>query len=79
MPITEDDKLSALYEKGVSCPHCHASYTADRKQRFKERERQVELARERGEDHIGAAVHETVEKRRAEKQKRREEASAQKR
>jgi UPF0176 protein len=75
MPITEEDKLSEMYEKGVSCPHCHEKYSKDRKARFAERERQVELARARGEEHIGGSVLKTVKKRRQEKQKRREEAA----
>lgn len=52
-PVTEEDKRSELYEKGVSCPHCHARQSADRKARFAERQRQVELARQRGEQHLG--------------------------
>jgi UPF0176 protein len=76
MPITEEDKLSETYEKGVSCPHCHEKYSKDRKARFAERERQVELARARGEEHIGSSVLKTVEKRRKDKQKRREAAAS---
>jgi UPF0176 protein len=76
MPITEEDKLSEMYEKGVSCPHCHEKYSKDRKARFAERERQVELARARGEEHIGSSVLKTVEKRRKDKQKRREAAAS---
>ena len=53
-PITEDDKLSEQYVKGVSCPYCHDSLTADRAARFSERQRQVELANARGEIHVGA-------------------------
>lgn len=78
MPITEEDKRSDLYQKGISCPHCHDTYSKERKERFRERERQVELARKRGEDHIGGTVLQTSEKRRQEKRKRREESSANK-
>lgn len=53
-PITEDDKLSPEYEKGVCCPHCFADLTQDQKDRFRERQKQVELARARGEQHVGA-------------------------
>ncbi|MEI6891280.1 MAG: rhodanese-related sulfurtransferase [Pontiella sp.] len=75
MPITEEEKLSEDYEKGVSCPKCYNQYSSERKERFKERERQIEFAKERGEDHIGGAVRQTSEKRRAEKQRMRAEAS----
>ncbi|MDF7806777.1 rhodanese-related sulfurtransferase [Pontiellaceae bacterium B12219] len=75
MPITEEDKQSERYEKGVSCPHCYEKYSEERKARFAERERQVELARARGEEHIGGSVLKTVKKRRQEKKKQREAAA----
>ncbi len=52
-PITEEDKLSSLYIQGVSCHRCHADMTEEQKQRFAERQKQIELAKQRGEDHIG--------------------------
>ena len=52
-PITEADKASQHYEKGVSCPRCYGQLTADRQARFTERQKQVELAVARGERHIG--------------------------
>jgi len=52
-PITEADKTSPLYAKGVSCPRCHADMTAEQKARFQERQKQIELAKQRGETHIG--------------------------
>jgi len=52
-PITEDDKQSPLYLKGISCHRCHDKMTADQKARFAERQKQIELAREKGEVHIG--------------------------
>ena len=67
MPITEDDKLSEHYVKGVSCHHCIDKSSAERKARFKEREYQIQIARQRGEAHIGGGVHQTVEKRREQK------------
>ncbi|MBN7796315.1 rhodanese-related sulfurtransferase [Parahaliea mediterranea] len=54
-PITEDDKRSRLYEKGVCCPRCYDSLSDDQKARFAERQKQVELAALRGEAHVGAA------------------------
>lgn len=52
-PITEEDKASEYYQKGVSCPRCHSDLTAERQARFEERQKQVELAASRGERHIG--------------------------
>ena len=53
-PITEADKRSERYEKGVSCPRCFDALTPDQQSRFAERQRQVELASARGEQHVGA-------------------------
>ncbi len=52
-PITEEDKQSADYEKGISCPACIGEYSEKDKARFAERQKQIRLARERGEAHIG--------------------------
>lgn len=52
MPITEAEKESEHYVKGVSCPHCHDRTSAEQKARFAEREKQIQLAKERGEAHI---------------------------
>jgi UPF0176 protein len=53
MPITEQDKQSNAYQPGVSCPHCISDLTETQKERFIERERQVQLAIKKGEVHIG--------------------------
>jgi UPF0176 protein len=53
LPITDEDKCSDLYQPGVSCPACHDSHSEEEKERFREREKQVRLARERGESHLG--------------------------
>ncbi|MEZ5879172.1 MAG: rhodanese-related sulfurtransferase [Nitratireductor sp.] len=53
-PISEEDKRSEYYVHGVSCPHCFGKMSAEQKQRFAERQRQVELAKKRGEGHIAA-------------------------
>lgn len=52
-PITAEDEKSELYEKGVSCPRCHDKVSEEQKQRFAERQKQVNLATSRGESHIG--------------------------
>ena len=53
-PITEQDKLSDKYQKGVCCPSCYDTLSDEQKARFRERQKQVELARQRGEAHVGA-------------------------
>lgn len=53
-PITEKQKQSAFYERGVSCPLCYDKLTTDQKQRFAERQKQIDLANTRNQQHIGA-------------------------
>jgi UPF0176 protein len=53
-PITGQDKLSEKYMPGISCPVCYESHSDEDRARYREREKQVRLARERGEQHIGA-------------------------
>ena len=53
MPITEQDKQSNAYQAGVSCPHCITELTDAQKSRFIEREKQVQLAKQKGKEHIG--------------------------
>ena len=53
-PITEEDKRSPMYQPGVSCPRCYESRSDKQISRFKERQKQMELARDRDESHIGA-------------------------
>lgn len=72
LPITEEDKQSPLYQKGVSCPHCHDQTTAEQKRRFAEREKQIQLARQRGEAHLGQETAEAAKLNRLRKRQRRE-------
>lgn len=55
-PLSSEDLASPLYREGVSCPKCLNELEADRAARLEERRRQVALARERGEIHIGAKL-----------------------
>jgi UPF0176 protein len=78
LPITEADKADPRYQKGVSCPHCHGKLTEDQKHRFSEREKQIQLARQRGETHIGSdAARSLIEKREAKQLRRRRQAENQ--
>lgn len=53
-PITAEDKASNHYQQGVCCPHCYDSLTDEQKARFAERQKQMELAAQRGGQHVGA-------------------------
>jgi UPF0176 protein len=72
MPITEADKSSIHYEKGVSCPHCFDKITPEQKYRFSEREKQIQLAKWRGESHIGSEAAKILVAKRAAKLERRQ-------
>ncbi len=52
-PITDKDKESSLYVKGVSCPRCHNRMSEEQRNRFAERQKQIALAKKRGEAHLG--------------------------
>ena len=54
MPLTDDDRQSPLFELHVSCPRCHDRLTERKREGLLERARQIELAAERGERHIGS-------------------------
>ena len=71
LPITEEDKQSELYEAGVSCPHCHGTHTEAQLQRFREREKQVQLAKARREEHLGNEARVATFTKRREKAERR--------
>jgi UPF0176 protein len=55
-PVNEADKASEHYIQGVSCPHCFDKVDEQQRERFKEREKQMELSRARGIQHIGSDV-----------------------
>src|SRR3546814_5171640 len=55
------DRLSPLYVEGVTCPACHEERDEESKARFAERQRQVERAALRGEQHIGREQAQTAE------------------
>ncbi|WP_019612800.1 rhodanese-related sulfurtransferase [Psychromonas ossibalaenae] len=67
LPITEDDKKSAEYMKGISCHQCFDRITDEQKQRFAQREKQIGLAKARGETHIGSAALTQLENNRIKK------------
>ena len=52
-PILPADKARPEYEAGVSCHHCVHQTSDEDKARFRERQKQITLARARGEVHLG--------------------------
>ncbi len=53
-PILPADKDAPDYEAGVACPACVTETTEADKSRFRERQKQMSLARARGQRHLGA-------------------------
>ncbi len=53
-PITEEEKQSEHYLEGVHCPRCYADQTPEQRERFSERQKQIQLAKARNQSHIGA-------------------------
>jgi UPF0176 protein len=56
LPVGLADRKLASYVEGVSCHHCIGSYTDADRQRFRERQRQIGLARQRGRTHLGGVT-----------------------
>lgn len=52
-PLSKVELESPDYREGVSCPKCINESDEDRKARLEERRKQVRLAAERGDTHIG--------------------------
>ena len=55
-PISQADKESEYYVKGVSCPHCYHTLTAEQKARFQERQKQMNLAQQNDRKHLGQSI-----------------------
>ena len=52
-PLSPAEMLSVQYVAGVSCPHCFDKISAEKRASLIERQKQVELAKQRGKTHIG--------------------------
>ncbi len=73
-PLTEAERQHADYHEGVSCPYCagdSAKHAA-----AAERQRQMQLARQRGGAHLGDAAADDAAERKARKAERAERSRA---
>ncbi|MFN4184509.1 MAG: rhodanese-related sulfurtransferase [Hyphomonas sp.] len=52
-PVSEVQRADPAYVEGVSCPHCIDKMTDSQRARFAERQKQIDLAKARGEAHVG--------------------------
>ena len=53
LPLSPADRDHAAYREGVSCHHCIERFSDADRERFAERQRQMQLAAGRGDQHIG--------------------------
>ncbi|MCH2159572.1 MAG: rhodanese-related sulfurtransferase [Oleiphilaceae bacterium] len=67
LPITAEDMEHEHYKKGVSCPKCFGKHTPSQIKRFGERQKQIDLARARGQGHIGSEATEAIAQNRDKK------------
>ena len=51
-PFSPKDRKSQKYEEGVSCPNCHDHLKPSQKERFRMRQKQINLAKKLGKKHI---------------------------
>jgi UPF0176 protein len=53
-PLFPEDMMRAEFTVGVSCHQCVDETSDADKDRFRERQKQIELSRKRGEEHMGS-------------------------
>jgi UPF0176 protein len=53
MPLSPEELKSPKYTPGISCPHCYDKTSEEKKAALTERQKQVILAKRRGQTHIG--------------------------
>ena len=52
-PLSPEELESPHYAEGICCPYCIDEFSEADRARFAERQRQIKLAKQRGEEHIG--------------------------
>ena len=55
-PITQEDKQSEKYKEGIHCPHCYDKLTPKQIASASARHHQMQLAKERGTQHLGRSI-----------------------
>ena len=55
-PLSPDEIESKQYNPGISCPYCYNKLSSQKKASVTERQKQIELSKARGEDHIGKTI-----------------------
>jgi UPF0176 protein len=57
-PLSPEEAKDERFVPGCCCPKCHDTVTEEQFARFAERQKQIQLARARGEKHLGRREHE---------------------
>ncbi len=52
-PVDDEAKASPMYKPGVSCPNCFETRNEEQRDRYQERQMQMELADKKGRIHLG--------------------------
>lgn len=65
MPLNQADCEHAHFEEGVSCRHCYGTFSAEKLERLRERQKQTRIAQERNSRHIAAPLEELKAAKRA--------------
>ena len=68
MPIDAHEKARFEYQPGISCHYCYNSADEKQRERYTERQRQIELAKDRDEPHLAIDLKEAKARKRAEKE-----------
>lgn len=63
MPLGESELQHPHYVRGVSCPYCHGTRTPEQAAALAERQRQMDLAEQRGEAHLGHTQTQSLQSR----------------
>ncbi|HSI43412.1 MAG TPA: rhodanese-related sulfurtransferase [Methylotenera sp.] len=56
-PLSPEEMHSEQYAPGISCPYCYDKLSEEKRASLIERQKQVALAKQRGEAHIGSKQH----------------------
>jgi len=56
-PLSLQETQSPDYQEGISCSRCINTISKDKLEGFKERQKQIKLAKQRGEKHIGKVLN----------------------
>ncbi len=71
MPISEEEKRSEHYTSGISCPHCIDKVDPEKRKRFADRQKQIDLAKARDETHLAVDLPAVKARKRAEREAQR--------